>query len=110
MLTSHFVQNYGAQYKYVVSVDSKSFSDAPDAILRALLRMRWAGHQVIEHAKASVTQLQGYGKVEVARSLEFDFVEFNELLALGYFEGSKINVSRPNSCRRDNARLTKIVA
>lgn len=93
MLTSHFVQNYGAHYKYVVSVGSKGFSEAPDPVLRALLRMRWAGHQVIEHAKTSVSQLQGDSKVEVAPSLGFDFVEFNELLALGYFEGNKINVS-----------------
>ncbi|SPO00159.1 uncharacterized protein DNG_03009 [Cephalotrichum gorgonifer] len=91
MLTSHFAQNYGAQYKYVVSVGSKSFSDAPDPVLRALLRMRWAGHKVIEHAKMSITQLLAEGKVEVAPSLGFEFVEFNELLGLGYFEGNKIN-------------------
>lgn len=93
MLTSHFVQNYGSHYKYVVSVGSKGFSEAPDPVLRALLRMSWAGHQVIDHAKTSVSQLQGDGKVKVAPSLGFDFIEFNELLALGYFEGNKINVS-----------------
>ena len=69
MLTSHFVQNYGAHYKYVISVGSKDFSEAPDSVLRALLRMRWAGHQVIEHARTSVSQLQGDGKVEVALPL-----------------------------------------
>lgn len=101
MLTSHFVQNYGAHYKYVVSVGSKGFSEAPDPVLRALLRMRWAGHQVIEHAKMSISQLQGNGKVEVAPSLGFDFVEFNELLALGYFEGNKINVSDGSELKRE---------
>ncbi|CAI4210833.1 unnamed protein product [Parascedosporium putredinis] len=50
ILTSHFVQNYGAPYKYVVSVASKSFENAPDVILRALLRMTWAGRQVMEGA------------------------------------------------------------
>ena len=93
MLTSHFAQNYGAHYKYGVSVGSKSFREAPDPVIRALLRLRWAGHQIIEHAKTSVSQLQGDGKVEVAHTLDFDFVEFNELLALGYFKGNKINVS-----------------
>lgn len=97
MLTSHFAQNYGAQYKYVVSVGSKSFNEAPDPVLRALLQMRWAGHRVIEHAKMSAAQLQADSKVAVAPSLGFNFVEFNELLALGYFEGNKINVSELDS-------------
>lgn len=104
MLTSHFAQNYGAHYKYGVSVGSKSFREAPDPVIRALLRLRWAGHQIIEHAKTSVSQLQGDGRVEVAHSLGFDFVEFNELLALGYFKGNKINVSdaRPDQGKGDD--------
>jgi len=56
--------------------------------------MRWAGKQAIDHAEKSVKELEGNGKVEVAQSLEFSFVEFNELLALGYFEDDKINVSQ----------------
>lgn len=104
MLTSHYAQNYGAHYKYGVSVGSKSFRDAPDPIIRALLRLRWAGHQVIEHARTSLSQLQDDGRVEVARSVGFDFVEFNELLALGYFKGNKINVSdvRHHQCKGDD--------
>lgn len=97
MLTSHFAQNYGAHYKYGVSVGSKSFEEAPDAVIRALLRLRWAGHQTIEHARTSISQLQKEGKVDVSKSLGFEFVEFNELLALGYFEGNKINVSSRTS-------------
>ena len=93
MLTNHFVQNYGAHYKYGVSVGSKSFCDAPDPVIRALLRLRWAGRLVVEHSRTSVAQYQGRGKVETAQSLGFDFVEFNELLALGYFKGNMINVS-----------------
>ena len=110
LLTSHFVQNYGAHYKYGVSVGSKSFRDAPDPVLRALIQLRWAGHQIIEHAKTSVSQLQSDGKVEVAQSLGFDFVEFNELLALGYFEGNSINVSSASLHQGQKQRLTGAVA
>ena len=99
MLTNHFAQNYGAHYKYGVSVGSKSFCEAPDPIIRALLRLRWAAREIIDHAKAFVPQLQGDGEVEVAKSLGFDFVEFNELLALGYFKGNMINVSGVRSYR-----------
>ena len=110
MLTSHFAQNYGAHYKYGVSVGSKSFREAPDPVIRALLRLRWAGHQVIEHAKSSVSQLQDDGMVKAAHSLGFEFVEFNELLALGYFEGNRINVSCASLHHGQERRLTGLVA
>ncbi len=59
-------------YKYVVDVDSKSFSEAPPVILNALNRLTWAGQQ-----SNGVGQFQNY----------------NELLTLGYFEEQKIGVS-----------------
>lgn len=61
-------------YKYVVSVDSKGFSEAPDEILRALGRLSWA----TEKAVASAGDC---------------FLSPNELLILGYFEDMKIGVS-----------------
>ena len=87
------MQNYGAEYKYVVAVASRSFEAAPDSVLRALLLLQWAGKRVVNNAKASVEKLQEEGEVDIARSLDFNFVDFNELLALGYFEDDKINVS-----------------
>ncbi|KAJ5947833.1 hypothetical protein N7466_000848 [Penicillium verhagenii] len=71
MLTSHFAVNYGMPYKYVVSVRSKGFDEAPECILRALGRLTWATQEAVTAAgeKALLP---------------------NELLALGYFQGMKI--------------------
>lgn len=91
-LTCHFAVNYvshpcptlqgelligvqGVPYKYVVSVDSKAFSDAPAEILTALSRLSWA-------TEKAVTRVGG------------QYQPPNELLALGYFEQMKIGVSR----------------
>jgi hypothetical protein len=88
------VQNYGAMYKYVVAVASKTFEDAPDPILLALKRMTWAGERAVKLTAKSVKDLseertEPFGLTE---GLNFDFVPFNELLALGYFEEDKIGV------------------
>ena len=62
----------GMPYKYVVPTHSAPFNEAPAPILEALRRMLWAGqHAVPEGA----------------------FQAFNELLAVGYFEGMKMGVS-----------------
>lgn len=63
-------------YKFVVSVDSKGFSEAADCVLRALGRLTWA----TEEASA-----------ETGKS----FMSPNELLILGYLEGMKIGVCIP---------------
>jgi hypothetical protein len=75
MLTSHWAANWGAPYKYGVNVESKAFKDAPKVIVKALKRLTWAGHQV------------------VTETLEESFMDFNELLSIGYFEETKIGVS-----------------
>ncbi|KAK2766113.1 hypothetical protein FQN54_007628 [Arachnomyces sp. PD_36] len=69
-LTSHFAVNYGMPYKYVVSVDSRSFADAPPMITRALGRLTWATRDSMEDKTA--------------------FQPPNELLTLGYFEDMSI--------------------
>ncbi|KAH8702437.1 2OG-Fe(II) oxygenase superfamily-domain-containing protein [Talaromyces proteolyticus] len=63
-LTAHFAVNFGMPYKYVVSVDSKSFSEAPSEIMYALGRLSWATKQAV--GSKALTP--------------------NELLTLGYFE------------------------
>ncbi|QKX61042.1 uncharacterized protein TRUGW13939_08188 [Talaromyces rugulosus] len=63
-LTAHFAVNFGMPYKFVVSVDSKGFSEAPREIKYALGRLTWATQQVVG-SKAQAP---------------------NELLTLGYFE------------------------
>ncbi|KAL4820411.1 hypothetical protein BDW67DRAFT_172641 [Aspergillus spinulosporus] len=70
-LTAHFVTNFGAPYKYVVSVDSRGFSEACDPVLRALGRLTWA-------TKSAVRSQSGNTR------------DPNELLLLGYFEDQKI--------------------
>ena len=66
-------------YKYVVSVDSKGFDQAPEEMMRALGRLTWA----TEHAVGTGER----------------FLPPNEMLTLGYFEDMKIGV-----CQSDYAR------
>lgn len=66
-------------YKYVVSVDSKGFDEAPDDILRALGRLSWATEKAVTSA----------GGVYQAP---------NELLILGYFAEMSVGVSKLNTC------------
>ncbi|KAJ5562414.1 hypothetical protein N7535_003133 [Penicillium sp. DV-2018c] len=70
-LTAHFAVNYGSPYKYIVSVLSRAFDEAPDAILRALGRLSWATEQAVLSSGDS-------------------YMPPNELLTLGYFEEMKI--------------------
>lgn len=60
-------------YKYVVSVDSKGFDEAPPQVMRALGRLMWA----TEHAITAAGD---------------EFLPPNELLLLGYFENMSIGV------------------
>ncbi|KAH6697235.1 hypothetical protein F5X68DRAFT_226622 [Plectosphaerella plurivora] len=84
VLTRHFQQNWGAPYKFVVNVLSKSFSDAPDFILRALMRMSWAGHK-------AVWSNRGYQSPPASDDELDGLTPFNELLSLGYMEGDCIS-------------------
>ncbi|KAJ5833593.1 hypothetical protein N7474_001904 [Penicillium riverlandense] len=70
-LTAHFAVNFGMPYKYVVSVASKGFDEAPEPVLRALGRLTWATEQAVSSAGDH-------------------FLPPNELLVLGYFEDMKI--------------------
>jgi hypothetical protein len=62
-------------YKYVVSVDSKGFDEAPVDMLRVLGRLSWATEKAVS-------------------STGGQYLPPNELLTLGYFEEMKIGVSR----------------
>lgn len=101
---------------------SSGFSEAPDCILKAVQRLRWAGAQAVATTGTSLTNeanKNNSGDDETADQEATDqatveqehdaaavmgdgignshlpdkFVEFNELLALGYFEEGKISVS-----------------
>jgi hypothetical protein len=88
-LTRHFQLNYGAPYKFIVNVLSEAFKDAPDAILMGLQRLNWA-------AKVALSEMSGFLAQHPewdASALSLKFEDFNELLALGYMEEDRINVS-----------------
>lgn len=59
-------------YDFVVTVDPKPFKGAPQVIMDGLNRLTWAGKYTVG---------------------ETTFLQFNELLALGYFEEQSIGVS-----------------
>ena len=59
-------------YKYVVSVNSKGFNEAPPTIMNIVNRLTWAGKKVVQDGT---------------------YQQFNELLCLGYFEKQSIGVS-----------------
>ena len=61
----------GLPYKYIVAIDSRSFSEAPKAITNALNHLNWAG-------KTAIT--------------DGSYRPFNELLCLGYMEKQEIGV------------------
>ena len=63
-------------YNYVVGHDnSTSLADAPEAIKEAVRRMTWAAKRIVPGG---------------------DFVDFNEVLAVGYLEAMKMGVRVPS--------------
>ncbi|MCJ1307612.1 hypothetical protein MMC25_001259 [Agyrium rufum] len=69
-LTTNFSMNFGFPYKYIVNVDCKGFKDASLPILQALQRLTWAGKSAVQSE---------------------NFRPFNELLAVGYLQGGKMD-------------------
>jgi hypothetical protein len=67
--TRHFVVNYGMPYKFVAATSSMSFDGAANAITSTRSRLNWASKFIA----ADTHQ------------------DFNEVLALGYFEQQKIS-------------------
>lgn len=72
-LTQHFCVNYGMPYKFIAATASRSFDTAARSITATRSRLNWAARHCVgpeTHNKEA---------------------EFNELLALGYFEKQKID-------------------
>lgn len=110
-------------YKYVVAVASRSFADAPAAMMSAINRMTWAAKDAIEHDNedTDIAMLRNEQRnIEMAYQnvsragipkdprdqatalairdttpipLVPAFDPFNELLAVGYYTESKMGVS-----------------
>jgi predicted RNA-binding Zn-ribbon protein involved in translation (DUF1610 family) len=73
----HFAVNYGMPYKFIAATASQSFDGAARPITSTRSHLNWA-------AKLLLTQETGQSMQEVGE-------DFNEVLALGYFEDQKIN-------------------
>lgn len=78
----------GAKYKFGVDVQSKGFDEAPDAILKAVQRLKWAGRTAVPMAAEFIASL-GCDGADVHDAN----VDFNECLSLGYMEADRIKVS-----------------
>ncbi|KAI0838289.1 hypothetical protein F5Y06DRAFT_303962 [Hypoxylon sp. FL0890] len=88
-LTSHFVVNYGAPYKYGVFVrTSTPFEDAPHPILETQKRLTWAGKTAV---KVTNEILEEHRFWVPDGAIPEDLDEYNEQLVLGYFEKSRIS-------------------
>ncbi|KAB5547281.1 hypothetical protein GE09DRAFT_206578 [Coniochaeta sp. 2T2.1] len=85
-LSRHFQQNFGAVYKFGVTVQSKGFEEAPDAILQAVQQLKWAGKTAMPLAHGFIRSTEG-----VITELHTGNVDFNECLALGYMSNDMIN-------------------
>lgn len=89
LLTYH----QGADYKFgVVMETSHGFDTAPNPVMKALGRLTWGGATAVALTSDHVSTKQ----LSVdSSSMPVDFVDFNEQLMLGYFQGSQISVSSP---------------
>ncbi|KAI0475883.1 hypothetical protein GGR56DRAFT_440989 [Xylariaceae sp. FL0804] len=88
-LTSHFACNIGAPYKYGVVVETmKGFQDAPRVVLESLDKLTQAGKDAVQIATEGANSHQLALNKTSAPDV---FCPFNELLTLGYFEGSHIS-------------------
>ncbi|KAF2107779.1 hypothetical protein BDV96DRAFT_505799, partial [Lophiotrema nucula] len=67
--TRHFTVNYGMPYKFIAATASLPFDGAARAITDTRSRLNWASRVMVKE----------------------QHVQFNEVLALGYFEQQKIN-------------------
>ncbi|TGJ84652.1 hypothetical protein E0Z10_g4126 [Xylaria hypoxylon] len=87
-LTSHFSCNMGADYKFGVVVEtSNGFETAPAPVLKALSRLTWGGATAVALTASHAAQ---NGLSIDSASMPDEFIDFNEQLMLGYFEGSQI--------------------
>ncbi|KAH9861464.1 hypothetical protein J1614_011211 [Plenodomus biglobosus] len=79
----HFTVNYGMPYKFIAATASHSFKSAARPITATRSRLNWA-------AKLLLSQEHGKSMQDVGEQWKREG-EFNEVLALGYFEAQKMN-------------------
>lgn len=102
--TRHFLVNYGMPYKFIAATASRSFDGAARPINHTRTRLNWAAKSVLAEEAVSAARAARTKEVtiraveqdgdgvqtrqEVEMEVEEDWKknEFNEVLALGYFE------------------------
>ena len=75
-----FLVNYGMPYKFIAATSSRPFDGAARPITATRSRLNWAAKLLLAQ-ESSQDSASGWSKER----------EFNEVLALGYFESQKIN-------------------
>jgi hypothetical protein len=78
----HFAVNYGMPYKFIAATESRPFDGAARAITSTRSRLNWAAKLLLAEETGNVIEEVGD---------DWQEKEFNEVLALGYFEEQKIN-------------------
>ncbi|KAI0008311.1 hypothetical protein F4779DRAFT_641977 [Xylariaceae sp. FL0662B] len=87
-LTNHFSTNFGAPYKFGVAVQTLAgFDEAPEPVMKSLLRLSWAGDAAIQTTAAHVNE---HGLPVQEGAIPTEFQPFNEELILAYFQDCKI--------------------
>lgn len=84
----HFTVNYGMPYKFIAATSSHSFDNAARPITATRSRLNWAAQLL--HSQEPETTAEPEPSSPGAKDTIPDG-EFNEVLALGYFESQKIN-------------------
>ncbi|KAH7366647.1 hypothetical protein BKA66DRAFT_536220 [Pyrenochaeta sp. MPI-SDFR-AT-0127] len=78
----HFAVNYGMPYKFIAATASHSFEGAARPITATRSRLNWAAQLLLAQASGRRAEEMG---------AQWKEKDFNEVLALGYFEQQKIN-------------------
>ncbi|KAJ4334403.1 hypothetical protein N0V95_009181 [Ascochyta clinopodiicola] len=95
--TRNFLVNYGMPYKFIAATASHPFTSAARPITATRSRLNWAAKYLLSHGRsgsphpAISTSNSSQASHSSTQVREFENHEFNEVLALGYFESQKIS-------------------
>ena len=102
MFCRHFAVNYGMPYKFIVATESHPFPEASHPVSRARSRLNWAARHCLAQpapsssssspsSEQSETDTMSTSTASISALRDFNTNSFNEVLALGYFEGQRIS-------------------
>lgn len=91
--TRNFLVNYGMPYKFIAATDTHPFSSAARPITATRSRLNWAAKYLLSNEPpSSASSISASSQSSSSTQLHhFEEHEFNEVLALGYFESQKIS-------------------